>query len=290
MSDNIQGGIYGVEVEADVAESLVINEDSGNAEEAAPSEPNGEEATVEAGTQETEQPSTTEEAPTMDELELDGKTYSHDDIRAALEDSRNRHDWQKSNTKKAQDLSNQRKALEAESNKWKSLTEDSELNDTLKDYLGDDHDLFKETIVEPSNVTTQDTKADQPNDEMVNRVQELENKLEQAEAQKAVEQDIVKLIGSHPELDGQEEALQEVLQTALDKGLSNLEDAFVITNHQAAVDSAFAKAVKTLEEAEEKKAIPEASTKHGGARSTPNSKPANYDEARDMAMTYDLYE
>ena len=31
MSDNIQGGIYGVEVEADVAESLVINEDIGNA-------------------------------------------------------------------------------------------------------------------------------------------------------------------------------------------------------------------------------------------------------------------
>ena len=91
-------------------------------------------------------------------------------------------------------------------------------------------------------------------------------------------------------MDGQEEALQEVLQTALDKGLSNLEDAFVITNHQAAVDSAFAKAVKTLEEAEEKKAIPEASTKHGGARSTPNSIPANYDEARDMAMTYALYE
>ena len=42
---------------------------SGNAEEAAPSEPNGEEATVEAGPQETEQPRTTEEAPPMEMVE-----------------------------------------------------------------------------------------------------------------------------------------------------------------------------------------------------------------------------
>lgn len=291
MSENIEGGIYGVEVEADVANSLVIDESEANLEEAAPSEPNGEEATVDTETHEPEQLSITEEAPTVEEVEVDGKSYSYDDLRAALEDSRNRHDWQKSNTQKAQELSNQRKALDAESNKWKSLTDDSELTDTLKDYLGDEHDLFKETTVEPSDVATQDTRTDSTEDDTVNRIQELEQKLEMQEAQKAVEQDIGNLIMNHPELNGQEEALQQVLQTSIDKGLTNLEDAYVITNHQAAVDSAFAKAKQTLEEAEAKKAIPEASTKHGGSRSAPNTKPANYDEAREMAINnYDLFE
>jgi len=292
MSENIEGGIYGVEVESEVADSLFISNDQSEAEEATSSEHNGEEAAVEAKTQDSEQPSKSEEAPTTEnqEIALDGKSYSHDDIRAALEDSRNRHDWQKSNTQKAQELSNQRKALEVESKKWKSLTDDQELTDTLKDYLGDEHDLFKETVVEPSDATTQDTKTDKHNDEMVDRIQELEQKLELQDAQKEVEAEIVKLIKNHPELDGQEEALQQVIQTSVDKNLSSLEDAFVLTNHQAAVDSAFAKAVKTLEEAEAKKAIPEASTKHGGARSTPNAKPANYDEAREQAMSYDLYE
>jgi hypothetical protein len=290
MSEVIEGGIYG-EVEMDVANSLIINESESEPVEAAPSEPSGEEATVETETQETEQLSTTEEAPTIDELEIDGKSYSYDDIQAALEDSRNRHDWQSSNTQKAQELSTQRKALDAQSNKWKALNDDEELRETLTDYLGKDHALFQEDpVVEPSKELEQDTKSDEANDEMVGRLQELENRLEMQTAERQVQADIGELIADHPELDGQEDALREVIQTSIDKGLNNLEDAFIITNHQAAVDSAFAKAKKTLEEANEKKAIPEVSAKHSGERSVANTVPKSYDEARDQAMSYDLYE
>jgi len=289
MSENIEGGIYGAEVEADVAASLVVGEVEVAAEPTeAPSEPNGEEATVEGQTQEIEQPVESEiETPPVDtSVEVDGKSYSLDDIKLAIDDSRNRSDWQKSNTKKAQQLSDDRKALTVTQKKFDDLKKDEDLMETLKDYLGEDHTLFQETDEPNENAQTQQDTKD-PTD---SRIQELEDKIEMQEAQQAVERDIQVLIKNHPELDGKDNAVREVLNTALNKGMSNLEDAFVLTYHKAAVDSSFSKAVKTLKKADASKSIPEASVKHKGSKSLSNVKPENFDEARAQALKYDLYE
>ena len=39
-----------------------------------------------------------EDAPSIDEVEIDGNVHSYEDIRLALDDSKNRSEWQKSNT------------------------------------------------------------------------------------------------------------------------------------------------------------------------------------------------
>jgi septal ring-binding cell division protein DamX len=295
MSENITGGIYGAEVDAEVAASLMVEEGSTATEPTeASSEPNGEQAAVaEDQTQETEQQEQAEDAPSIEdeeyEIEIDGQTHSYEDLRLALDDSKNRSDWQKSNTQKSQEVADQRKAMDQESQKWADLRKDDDLMDTLKDYLGEDHSLFKK-VEEPSEETRQDTKDLTVDTEMSTRVQELEDKLEMTEASQAVERDIHALVKAHPELDGQTEAVQEVLQTAVDKGMTDLEDAFILTNHQAAVDSSFAKAVKTLEEAKSSKSVPEADVKHDGERSPTNTKPKDYDEAREVGLKYDLYQ
>ena len=251
----------------------------------------GEEATVaEDQPQETEQQVEAEEAPSIDEVEIDGKIHSYEDIRLALDDSKNRTEWQKSNTQKAQAVADQRKAIDQESKKWSDLRKDEDLMDTLKDYLGEDHTLFTKEVEGPSEAIRQDTKELVVDDKVNSRIQELEDKLEMQEANQAVERDIQALVKSHPELDGQTEAVQEVLQTAVDKGITDLEDAFILTNHQAAVDSAFTKAVKTLEEAKSSKSVPEADVKHDGERSPTNTKPQDYDEAREIGLKYDLYQ
>ena len=208
-----------------------------------------------------------------------------DELRAALEDSQNKNEWQKSNTQKAQEVADARKLLDGEKQKWNSIMQDQELVDTLKDYLGEDHALFN--TKEPSNDTQQDTN--QVPEPVQDRLRELEERFEMQEAEAAVERDIQSLIAKHPELDGNEDALQEVLQTSVDKGITNLEDAFILTNHQASVDSALAKAVKTLEKAESQKQIPEADVKHQADRTPVNEKPKDFDEARDMAMRYDIF-
>ena len=292
MSENITGGIYGAEVEAEVAASLVVEEGSTAAEPTeASSEPSGEEATVgEDQPQETEQQVEAEDAPSIDEVEIDGQVHSYEDIRLALDDSKNRSEWQKSNTQKSQEVADLKKAANQESQKWEDLRKDEDLMDTLKDYLGEEHSLFTTKVEGPSEATRQDTKEPAVDTQMSTRVQELEDKLEMQEANQAVERDIQALVKSHPELDGQTEAVQEVLQTAVDKGMTDLEDAFILTNHQAAVDSAFAKAVKTLEEAKSSKSVPEADVKHDGERSPVNTKPQDYDEAREVGLKYDLYQ
>jgi hypothetical protein len=291
MSENIQGSVYDVEVEAEVADGLMVEETPAATEHTeASTDSSGEEATAATDQpQEVEQQEQAEDAPSIDEVEIDGQVHSYEDIRLALDDSKNRSDWQKSNTQKAQEVADLKKAADQEAQEWADLRKDEDLMDTLKDYLGEDHSLFKK-VEEPSEANRQDTKESEGNEKLTNRLQELEDKLEMQEANQAVERDIQTLVKSHPELDGQTEAIQEVLQIAVDKGMTDLEDAFILTNHQAAVDSAFAKAVKTLEEAKSSKSVPEADVKHDGERSPVNAKPKDYDEAREIGLKYDLYQ
>jgi len=290
MSENIEGGIYGAEVSYSDATSLLVEEANVVSEPTEEhSEPNGEEAAVEVQTQEIEQPDKAEDAhPSVEPIDVDGTNYSLEDLKLAIDDSRNRSDWQKSNTQKAQQLADDRKHLDQVRKKYDDLLQDEDLRETLKDYLGPDHALFTET--DEPNVDVQ-TPQDTKDSDQENRIQELEDKVEMQNAQQAVERDIQALIRNHPELNGEESAIQDVLITASKKGMSNLEDAFVLTYHQATVDSSFSKAVKTLEKASASKSIPEASVKHKGSKSLSNVKPKDFDDARAQALkSYDLYE
>tara|TARA_B100000902_G_C27192255_1_gene854523 strand:+ start:179 stop:1042 length:864 start_codon:yes stop_codon:yes gene_type:complete len=283
--ENIVGGLYGAEVDAETASGLMVDESIAAEPSSESNDPNSEVTTEPDQTQETEQLDQVEEAPSIEEIEINGKNYSYEDLELALDDSQNRSEWQKSNTQKAQELAEMRKELESERGKFNSIREDEDLMDTLKDYLGEDHTIFK-SIEEPVNVPNQDTTESNP---LENRISELEGKLQEREAVAEVERDIASLVKAHPELEGRNDAIEQVLETAVAKNLDNLEDAFVLTNHQATEESAFAKAKKTLEEANSAKAIPEASVKHDGDRSPTNAKAKDFDEAREMALKYDLF-
>lgn len=309
MNDVIEGTIYGdsVRVSTTEAESLIANDEWGE-----PDHPNtqgfdqqpavseestaGKEATVEeAATQGTEQPAETESAPSvkeeeyveLSEVDIDGETYSVDDMKSFINDSRNKDEWQRKNTQRSQDLANERKALRAESEKWNSLKQDDELMDTLKDFIDTDHPLFKENSEvseEPELSETQDTTTSDQ------KYVELEAKVTQMEAEKQVERDVAALTAAHPELVNDPEALDQVLNVAVDQNLMDLETAYAVTAYQAAEDSALNKALTKVEKAKELQEIPETKGAARGERVGSTKKPANYDEARELAYEYNLYE
>ncbi len=111
MSENIEGGTYGEVITSEVADSL-FTPDEGEQQTAEPvSQPDSEVTTDEpVETQATEQPESSEETvPTeegqpdqvqMNEFEVDGKTYTAEQITEALNDSQNKGEWQRSNTQK----------------------------------------------------------------------------------------------------------------------------------------------------------------------------------------------
>ena len=75
-------------------------------------------------TQEKEQDNTKEQDEVA--FELDGESYSAEDVQAWMKDSQNKEEWQKSNTQKAQDLS-----------KWNKLTEKISQDEKFREYLGE---------------------------------------------------------------------------------------------------------------------------------------------------------
>ena len=243
------------------------------------------EATPDEETQETEQPTPIEEG--KDEVFIvNDKEYSLDDINRWRKDSENRHDWQKSNTEKSQSVSDERKALNADIEKWKTVKDNDDLMDAIKDYLGEDaesHPLF----MEPSKVSE---SQEEPTDGSVSEVQQLRQEMSQMKAKMEVDQDIQKLQQEHPELRNNEEALNEVINTMLDRNLPTLEDAYLISNAKTTENSAFSKAKQALEEAQQSKDIPVVKGNERGQRSKPIPKMESYRDIREHALeNYDLF-
>lgn len=92
-----------------------------------------------------EEPETTTEEPSPevnetevvdDRFEIDGERYDADTIKGWMNDSQNKSEWQKSNTEKAQKLS-----------QWNKLSEkingDDEFREHIKDFFFDDPEAFK---------------------------------------------------------------------------------------------------------------------------------------------------
>ena len=289
-SESIVGGTYGIEVPGEVADSLFTeNETSAPVKETI-----GESTTEEqSASPSEEQPESTKEEPSVEEqpqpqhlneLTLDGEVYSVEQLREALEDSKNKKEWQSSNTQKAQTLSDERKALKAKIDNINAVVNDEDTMETLKDVLGDDHDLFKslnETI-EASN--DKEPKSEEVNTKSDDRVTQLEDRIAQMEVQKAVDAEIAQLIHNHPELGERPDAVAEVINTALERNIPSLEDAFTLASNSGSSDSSVLKAIKSEAEAKELKSIPESDGKARGDHEEKVKKAENYNEARELAF------
>tara|TARA_R100000406_G_scaffold27935_2_gene17944 strand:+ start:1217 stop:2113 length:897 start_codon:yes stop_codon:yes gene_type:complete len=289
-SENVIGGTYGVEVPGEVADALfttdetsdtvteTVGESTTEEQSASPSEEQPESSELEPSIEENE------EFIQLDELHLDDEVYSVDQLREALEDNRNKKEWQTSNTQKAQILSDERKALKAKIDDINAVVNDEDTMNTLKDVLGDDHPLLK-TLNETIEVST----SNEPEPEEVNtksddRVTQLEDRIAQMEVQKAVDAEIAQLIHNHPELGERPDAVAEVINTALERNIPSLEDAFTLASNSGSSDSSVLKAIQSEAKAKELKSIPESDGKARGDHEVKVKKAGSYDEAREIAF------
>lgn len=231
----------------------------------------------------------------IESLELDGNEYDIETISQALEAFNNKNDWQKSNTEKAQELSAERKAFEAETKVWQDLRNDEDAIEALRSVLDDDHPIFNPSKAEE--IQNQDTKDSDRVQELEDRLNELQREKEEEqaiqEADKQVLQDLTELKQKHPELEDQN-LMDEVITTAIEKGFTGfdgLQDAFVLTYHSSAEDSAFKTAVNRARNAKAMKSIPEPEGAVKGLHEEPVTKPKDYRDARaDALKNYNFFE
>jgi hypothetical protein len=287
--ENVADSTYGIRIPAAEAASLV--KDQGFYQETTKETvPESRKFSEEQSERETEQPTPTEEVQEEKQPDLftiDGDEYSKESLLAALEDSKNKSEWQKSQTKRDQELAEERKTLKAEMDRYKFLAEDEETRSVLKEFLGEDHQLFKETSVKLDNVESQDTETGEQSTDS-NPVEELRNELADIKAERELEIDLNTLQKNFPELEGDNDALTEVLDMAMKKEIP-LEDAYKLARFDAAESSAVTKAYKAFKDAHDLKNIPEATGEVKGDHSAPIYKPKSYDDAaRHVLDNYDL--
>ena len=305
MSENIEGGTYGVSIDNEVADSLFTPNEGEQRLTETESETSSEVTTEEpVETQETEQlESSQETVPTDDgepevidftEIEIDGETYTTEQLQEFIKDSSNKAEWQKSNTQKAQQIASQEKALKAEFDRINGVMKDDEVVETMKDLLGEDHEFFKESTVKFSDYAeeSQETEPTPPvENQDDSRVSELEAQVQNMQLKEQVAQEINQLVLAHPELKDDSDAISEVLDIAVDRNIADLEDAFTLAQARATEESAMMKAMKKLKEADELKAIPEVDSNKKGDHSPTVEKSPDYDHARSIALSdYQLFE
>ena len=304
MSENIEGGTYGEIVESAVADSL-FTPDQGEQPLTATESPDSEATTDEpVETQATEQPENSEETvPANDsepevidfsEIEIDGNTYTTEQLQEAIRDSSNKAEWQKSNTQKAQEIANQEKTLKAEFDRINGVMKDEEVVETLKDILGEDHDIFKESGVKFSDNVEQTQEQDNLTPPVENqgdsRIGELEAQVREMQLKEQVATEINQLVTAHPELRDDSDAISEVLDIAVERNIADLEDALILAQSKATEESAITKAMQKLKEADELKAIPEVDTNKKGDHSPSVEKSPDFDHAREIALNeYQLF-
>jgi len=301
MSENIEGGTYGEVVDVAVADSL-FTPDEGEQQSTATASPDSEVTAEEpVETQETEQPENSEETVTADdskpevidfnEIEIDGETYTTEQLQEFIKDSSNKAEWQKSNTQKAQEIASQEKALKAEFDRINGVMKDDEVVETMKDLLGEDHEFFKESTVKFSD-KAEETQEQQPVEvvQTDNRVDELEAQVREMQLKEEVANEINTLVTTHPELKDDGDAISEVLDIAVDRNISDLEDAYLLAQARASEESAITKAMQKLKEADELKAIPEVDSNKKGDHSPTVEKSTDFDHARNVALKdYQLF-
>tara|TARA_R110001592_G_scaffold125105_2_gene334354 strand:- start:1383 stop:2261 length:879 start_codon:yes stop_codon:yes gene_type:complete len=212
--------------------------------------------------------------------------YSLDDIAEALEARSNKDKWQKTFTERDQQFAEHRKNLNNELEKWQTVQQDETLMNGLKELLPEDHPLFKDDLSKTLNsFETQNTDITQPEEitESPNSdLEALRNEIEIMKAEKELDSEIQSLVSKYPTLD--DDALNEVMTIATEKGIENLEDAFKIARFDTAENSAITKALNAFEEAQKMKTIPEADGQQSGEREVPTPKLNDQSDLRDYVL------
>ena len=228
----------------------------------------------------TEEASTDSEESSSQVYKIGDEEYSPDQILEGLEALKNRESWQKSNTEKSQSLANERKTID----RVNEIIKDKDTLTELKETLGEDHPVLKAL----SEVPLEENKTDEPiNEESIDRIAELENKLIEIESEREVTREVTELQNKHPELKDDNEAMDEIFQTAVEKGL-NLNDAYVFSKATMSEDSALKKAMSKVQEIEKAKKQPEV-TEPKTNRDEPEPIAKSYDELEQMLLNDKFY-
>ena len=264
---SIPNELFGEQSEGSNTEQAVTTESIEPAKTEATDEPDQELSdTVD------EQTDTVSESPSDDKSFVyeteDGSRYSIDDIESWKKDADNRHEWNKSNTEKAQTVADQRRAVEPLVQLVDKIKESEDFSDTLMEAIEDElgkeaGQLFRQSL--------QMDNKDLPNP-YESELTETREKLAQMEAQNALDQSMAELKTTYSLDDKQS---QEVLDYAIQKHeqdgrLLTLDEAYKVMNF----DKPNAKEVTP----KQKPSVPVNVQKNVGVKSDKQSKITSYDD------------
>jgi len=195
----------------------------------------------------------------------DGSEYTEDDIVSWKKDAENKQNWSKSNTEKAQEVADQRKAVEPFVQLISSLNKSEEFTDTLfeaiEDELGKDAgQLFKESL-------KMDNK-DLPNPWEA-ELADAKDQLVRMESERALDKSMTDLQAQFniSEVDAQR-VLDHAIKTHEETGrLLTLEESYKVMNFD-----------RVKPEPKKKPSVPVNVKKNVGIKADVKKRPASYDE------------
>ena len=197
----------------------------------------------------------------------DGSRYTLSDIESWKQDADNRHDWSKSNTEKAQQLADQRRAVEPLVQLVEKIKESEDFSDTLmeaiEDELGKDAgQLFRQTL--------QMDNKDLPNPWEA-ELQQAQEQVAQMEAEKVLDQSIVDLRSQYSlSAEEADQVLEYAINTHENSGrLLTLDEAYKVMNFDKP---------KGKPEPKPKPSVPVNVQKSVGVKSDKQEKITNYDD------------
>ena len=197
----------------------------------------------------------------------DGSRYTQSDIESWKKDADNRHEWNKSNTEKAQEIADQRRAVEPLVQLVEKIKESEDFSETLVEAIEDElgkeaGQLFKQSL--------QMDNKDLPNP-WESELKEAQDKVAQMEAQQVLDQSMADLKSTYSLTN---EQTQEVLDYAIQKHeqdgrLLTLEEAYKVMNFDKPKEEVKAKP---------KPSVPVNVQKNVGVKSDKQDKITNYDD------------
>lgn len=197
----------------------------------------------------------------------DGEQFTVEDIESWKKDADNRHEWSKSNTEKAQEVADQRRAVEPLVQLVEQLNKSEEFRDTLQeaieDELGEEAGQLFEQSLKMEN-------KDLPNP-FESELTEAREKVEMMEAEKVLDQSMSNLQAQYSL---KSEQVQEVLDYAIN---AHEESGRLLTLEEAYKVMSFDKP-KVETPVKAKPSVPVNVQKKVGVKSDKQSKITNYED------------
>jgi len=267
---SIPGELFGEQsVQESNTEQAVTTESAEPAETTA--ETNESQQEEPSGDVNEEQTQTVSESPNEESFVYeteDGSRYTESDIESWKQDADNRHSWNKSNTEKAQEIADQRRAVEPLVQLVSKLKESDDFIETMQEAIEDE--LGKEAGQLFTQSLQMDNK-DLPNP-WESELKEAQEQVAQMEAQQVLDQSMASL---KSEYSLKEEQVQQVLDYAIEKHekdgrLLTLEEAYKVMN--------FDKPKVEEVQPKVKPSVPVNVQKNMGVKSDKQTKINNYDD------------